>query len=155
MLEEKYIIEEKIKSICKKDSSFLQKGTVFDKITVLESGFYGSMLCGPVVFLGRTKRWEMLFSSGNGRYYFTVCGGWGVEDNCLYAMSIGEIRRDFKKPVTVKDIEHGINNPKEPRGVYSALAMKMELEADKEILKVLKNGRRIKHVQRKQTEKAD
>ena len=110
-------IEEKIKSICKKDSSFLQKGTVFDKITVLESGFYGSMLCGPVVFLGRTKRWGMLFSSGNGWYYFTVCGGWGVEDNCLYAMSIGEIRRDFKKPVTVKDIKHGINKTKEPSGV--------------------------------------
>ena len=155
MLEEKYIAEEKIKSICKKDSSFLQKGTVFDKITVLESGFCGSMLCGPVVFLGRTERWEMLFSSGNGRYYFTVRGGWGVEDNCLYAMSIGEIRRDFKKPVTVKDIEHGVNNPKEPRGVYSGFAMKMKLKADKEILKVLKKGRGIKYVQHKQTEKAD
>ena len=80
----------------------------------------------------------MLFSSGNGRYYFTVRDGWGVEDNCLYALSIGAIRRDFKKPVTVEEIESGVNNPKEPRGTYSALAIGMKLKDDKEILKVLK-----------------
>lgn len=122
MLSGKLITEEKIKAICKKDRTIFQKGAVFDKITVLNSDPCGSMLCGPVTFLGHTDSYEMLFSSGNGRYYFTVRDGWGVEDNCLYALSIGAICRDFKKPVTVEEIEFGVNNPKEPRGTYSALS---------------------------------
>ena len=101
------------------------------------------MLCGPVTFLGRTDSYEMLFSSGNGGYYFTVRDGWGVEDNCLYALSIGAIRRDFKKPVTIEEIESGVNNPKEPRGTYSALAIGMKLKDDKEILKVLKQYKTV------------
>ena len=72
----------------------------------------------------------MLFSSGNGRYYFTVRDGWGVEYNCLYALSIGAIRRDFKKPVTIEEIESGVNNPKESKSAYSALAIKMKLKDD-------------------------
>lgn len=138
MLSEKLIMEEKIKSICKNDRTLFQKGAVFGKITVLNSDLCGSMLCGPVTFLGHTDSYEMLFSSGNGRYYFTVREGWGVEDNCLYALSIGAILRDFKKPVTVEEIESGVNNPKEPRGTYSALAIGMKLKDDREILKVLK-----------------
>ena len=138
MLSEKLIMEEKIKSICKNDRTLFQKGAVFGKITVLNSDLCGSMLCGPVTFLGHTDSYEMLFSSGNGRYYFTVRDGWGVEDNCLYALSIGAIRRDFKKPVTIEEIESGVNNPKEPRGTYSALAIGMKLKDDREILKVLK-----------------
>ena len=42
-----------------------------------------------------------------------VRDGWGVEDNCLYALSIGAIRRDFKKPVTIEEIESCVNNPKD------------------------------------------
>ena len=143
MLSEKLIMEEKIKAICKNDRIVFQKGAVFDKITVLNSDPCGSMLCGPVTFLGCTDRYEMLFTSGNGRYYFTVRDGWGVEDNCLYALSIGAIRRDFKKPVTVEEIESGVNNPKEPRGTYSALAIGMKLKDDKEILKVLKQYKAV------------
>ena len=143
MLSEKLITEEKIKAICKNDRTLFQKGAVFDKITVLNSDHCGSMLCGPVTFLGHTDSYEMLFSSGNGRYYFTVRDGWGVEDNCLYASSIGAIRRDFKKPVTVEEIESGVNNPKEPRGTYSALTIGMKLKDDKEILKVLKQYKTV------------
>ena len=97
------------------------------------------MLCGPVTFLGHTDSYEMLFSSGNGRYYFTVRDGWGVEDNCFYALSIGEIKRDFKKAVSIEEIEHEINNPEEPRSTYSAMAIKMKLKDDIQILKVLKS----------------
>ena len=143
MLSGKLIIEEKIKAICKKDRTIFQKGAVFDRITVLNSDPCGSMLCGPVTFLGCTDCYEMLFTSGNGRYYFTVRDGWGVEDNCLYALSIGAIRRDFKKPVTVEEIESGVNNPKEPRGTYSALAIGMKLKDDKEMLKVLKQYKTV------------
>ena len=143
MLSGKLITEEKIKAICTKDRTIFQKGAVFDKITVLNSDPCGSMLCGPVTFLGCTDRYEILFTSGNGRYYFTVRDGWGVEDNCLYALSIGAIRRDFKKPVTVEEIESGVNNPKEPRGTYSALAIGMKLKDDKEILKVLKQYKTV------------
>lgn len=139
MLSETMKLKEKIISICKHDKTFLKKGSIFDKITVLKSGFYGSMLCGPVTFLGRTDSYEMLFSSGNGRYYFTVRDGWGVEDNYFYALSVGAIKRDFKKPVTIEEIEFSVNNPKEPRGAYSAAAIGMKLKDDKEILKVLKH----------------
>ena len=143
MLSEKLITEEKIKAICKNDKTLFQKGAVFDKITVLSSDHCGSMLCGPVTFLQHTDSYEMLFSSGNGRYYFTVRDGWGVEDNCLYALSIGAIRRDFKKPVAIEEIESGVNNPKEPRGTYSALAIGMKLKDDKEILKALKQYKTV------------
>ena len=139
MLSETMKLKEKIISICKHDKTFLKKGSIFDKITVLKSGFYGSMLCGPVTFLGRTDSYEMLFSSGNGRYYFTVRDGWGVEDNYFYALSVGAIKRDFKKPVTIEEIEFSVNNPKEPSGAYSAAAIGMKLKDDKEILKVLKH----------------
>ena len=64
MLSETMKLEEKIISICKHDKTFLRKGSTFDKITVLKSGFYGSMLCGPVTFLGHTDSYEKLFSSG-------------------------------------------------------------------------------------------
>ena len=143
MLSEKLITEEKIKAICKKDRTIFQKGAVFDKITVLNSDPCDSMLCSPVTFLGHTDSYEMLFSSGNGRYYFTVCDGWGVEYNCLYALSVGAICRNFKNPVTVEEIESGVNNPKEPRGTYSALAIGMKLKDDKEILKVLKQYKTV------------
>ena len=128
MLSEKLIMEEKIKSICKKDRTVFRRGMGFDGITVLNPGFCGSMLCGPVTFWGHTDQNEMLFSSGNGRYYFTVRDGWGVEDNCFYALSIGAIKRDFKKAVTIEEIEHEINNPEEPRSTYSAMAIKMKLK---------------------------
>lgn len=143
MLSEKLTMEEKIKAICKKDRTLFQKGAVFDKITVLNSDPCDSMLCGPVTFLGHTDSYEMLFSSGNGRYYFTVRDGWGVEDNCLYALSIGAIRRDFKKPVTVEEIESGVNNPKEPRGTYSALSIGMKLKDDREILNAPKQYKTV------------
>ena len=139
MLSETMKLKEKIISICKNNKTFLKKGSTFDKITVLKSGFYGSMLCGPVIFLGHTDSYEMLFSSGNGRYYFTVRDGWGVEDNCLYALSIGAIKRDFKKPVSIEEIEHEVNNPEEPKSTYSALSIKMKLKDDIQILKVLKS----------------
>jgi len=139
MLSETMKLKEKIICICKQDKTFLRKGSTFDKITVLKSGFYGSMLCGPVTFLGHTDSYEMLFSSGNGRYYFTVRDGWGVEDNCFYALSIGEIKRDFKKAVTIEEIEHEINNLEEPRSTYSAMAIKMKLKDNTQILKVLKS----------------
>lgn len=58
-------------------------------------------------------------------------------------LSIGAIRRDFKKPVTIEEIESGVNNPKEPRGTYSARAIGMKLKDDKEILKVLKQYKAV------------
>lgn len=139
MLSETMKLKEKIINICKYDKTPLRKGSTFDRITVLKSVFYGSMLCGPVTFLGHTDSYEMLFSSGNGRYYFTVRDGWGVEDNCFYALSIGSIKRDFKKPVTIEEIEHEVNNPEEPKSAYSALSIKMKLKDDMQILKVLKS----------------
>ncbi len=133
-------MEEKIKDICKKDQTVFEKGMIFEKIVVLNPRFCNPMLYGAVTFLGRTDRSELLFNSGNGRYYFTVCDGWGVENNFLYALSIGAIQRDFEKPVTVEDIEFEINHHKKPRSAYSALAMEKKLKDDIEILKVLKQS---------------
>ena len=137
MLSEKLIMEERMKSICKKDRTVFRRGMGYDGITVLNPGFCGSMLCGPVTFWGHTDQNEMLFSSGNGRYYFTVRDGWGVMDNHLYALSIGAIRRDYQRPVTVEDIESIVNSPKASRGAYAALTNAMKQKDDTEILKVL------------------
>ena len=99
----------------------------------------GSLLGGKADLLGQVAGRDQLFSSGNGRYYFTVRDGWGVEDNCLYALSIGAIKRDFQKPVSIEEIEHEINNPEVPKSTYSALSIKMKLKDDIQILKVLKS----------------
>ena len=63
MLSETMKLKEKIISICKNDKTFLKKGSTFDKITVLKSGFYGSMLCGPVTFLGHTDSYENVLNN--------------------------------------------------------------------------------------------
>lgn len=143
MLSEKIRQKERITDICKKDHTIFKTGTVFRAITVLDADCNDNMLCGPVIFHGYTDRGEMLLGSGDGRYYFSVRDGWGVEDNCLYALSIGAICRDFKKAVTVEDIEFSVNHPKEPKSTYSALAIGMKLKADKEILKVLKQYKTV------------
>lgn len=143
MLSEKIRQKERITDICKKDHTIFKTGTVFRAITVFDADCNDNMLCGPVIFHGYTDRGEMLLGSGDGRYYFSVCDGWGVEDNCLYALSIGAICRDFKKAVTVEDIEFSVNHPKEPKSTYSALAIGMKLKADKEILKVLKQYKTV------------
>ena len=135
-------MREKIAEICRRDKTRLAAGMAFDKIIVSDAEFYGAMLCGTVTFLGQTDSGEMLFCSGNGRYYFTVRGGWGVEDNCLYALALGGIRRDFKKAVTAEEIEFGVNNPQEPKGTYSALASAMRRDADRVILTVLRQVER-------------
>ena len=44
-----------------------------------------------------------------------------------------------KKPVTIEEIEHEINNPEEPKSTYSAVAIKMKLKDNTQILKVLKS----------------
>lgn len=143
MLSEKIRQKERITDICKKDHTIFKTGTVFRAITVLDADCHDDMLCGPVIFHGYTDRGEMLLGSGDGRYYFSVRDGWGVEDNCLYALSIGAICRDFKKSVTVEDIDFSVNHPKEPKSTYSALAIGMKLKADKEILKVLKQYKTV------------
>ena len=56
-------LKEKIICICKQDKTFLRKGLTIDKITVLKSGFYGSMLCGPVTFLGHTDSYENVLNN--------------------------------------------------------------------------------------------
>lgn len=138
MLSEKLIMQEKIAEICRRDKTRLAAGMTFDKIIVSDAEFYSAMLCGTVTFLGQTDSGEMLFCSGNGRHYFTVRSGWGVEGDCLYALALGGIRRDFKKAVTAEEIEFGVNNPQETKGTYSALARAMRREADKAILTVLR-----------------
>ncbi len=62
----KAIMKEKTKEICKNDRILFQEGMVFDKITILNPNFCGSMLCGSAAFPGRIDCYEMLFSSVNG-----------------------------------------------------------------------------------------
>ena len=139
MLSQELSDKEKIAEICKKDNTVFKKGMIFNKISVLRPDLCGSMLTPPVVFCGYTDKCELLFSSGNGRYYFSLCDGWGVQDGCLYALSVGEIRRDYKRTVTVDEIEYEAINPKEPKSAYGALAIRSKNRCDQKILKVLKS----------------
>ena len=139
MLSQKLLDKEKIIEICRKDNTVFKKGMVFNDIKVLYSDFCGSMLTPPITFCGYTDKNELLFSSGNGRYYFSLCDGWGVQNDCLYALSVGEIRRDYKRAVTVNEIEYEANNPKEPKSAYGALLIRAKNKCDQKILKVLKS----------------
>lgn len=135
MLSQKLLDKEKIMEICKKGHTIFKKGMVFKCIKVLNPDLCGSMLTPLVTFCGYTDKYELLFSSRNGRYYFSLCDGWGVQNDCLYALSVGEIRRDYKKPVTVDEIEYEAKNPKEPKSTYSALSIRAKTSVIKKFSK--------------------
>ena len=122
MLSQKLLDKEKIMEICKKDHTIFKKGMVFNCIKVLNPDLCSSMLTPPVTFCGYTDKYELLFSSGNGQYYFSLCDGWGVQDGCLYALSIGEIRRDYKRTVTKEIIAVNINDIAQDGGVLNCIS---------------------------------
>ena len=96
MLSSSLIQKNRIYSICEKSGDIL-KGDTFRGVRLAENEKYESIPGDAVVICcGKIEDDELLFCTADGRYYFSLCGGWGSEEGVLYGLSQG-IFFDFKQ----------------------------------------------------------
>lgn len=130
----------KIAEVCLSDSRAFSSGMTFDGVTIAETGCIAdkSILNGRITCHGITDSGELLVSTGNMRYFFTLKDGWGEENRRLYALSIG-FYIDFGTPVTVEHLEKMLSEPVKSKGVYAALAEQEKRKHIKTIISILKS----------------
>ena len=56
-----------------------------------------------IVCCGKISDEELLFRTGDGRFYFSICDGWGSRDGVLYGLQTG-LFHDFQHPTTAETI---------------------------------------------------
>lgn len=101
MLSPTIIRKRQILDICE-NSRDLFPGDKFQNIKIAETDdFVHLPLNTTIVCVGPLDANEMLFSAGDGRYYFTVIDGWGEKNNVLYGLEFGDYY-DFKHPTTTE-----------------------------------------------------
>lgn len=91
----------------------------------------------PIYVLGQLAEDELLVSTGNQRYFFSLKDGWGVENNHLAAVSCGFFM-DFGRSVTKEEIQVFAATPNNKKGTFSALAQQGRQEQMQKILSILK-----------------
>lgn len=91
----------------------------------------------PIYVLGQLAEDELLVSTGNQRYFFSLKDGWGVENNHLAAVSCGFFM-DFGRSVTKEEIRMFATLPHNKKGTFSALAEQGRQEQLQKILSILK-----------------
>ena len=137
MLSNKLKREDKIFSVCKKSGN-ISAGQTFKGIRLAdEDGIEDLRDCGlthtNTVCCGKISRDELLFRTEDGRYYFSVCDGWGEENGVLYGIEPG-IFYDFGHPTSVENIPTECRTALESctynswAGAMAAHAKKDELE---------------------------
>ena len=94
-MSQKSLNEKAIADICRK-SAKIKVGDSFRAVMLAEEDLLCPLPKGKVVFCGRTDE-EALFRSEDGRYYFSLIGGYGCEKGTLYGLEIG-LYHDFKHP---------------------------------------------------------
>ena len=105
MLSNKLKRENKIYSVCKKSGS-ITVGQTFKGIRLAnEDGMedYSALTHANTVCCGKASGDELLFRTEDGRYYFSVCDGWGEENGVLYGIELG-IFYDFGHPTSAESI---------------------------------------------------
>lgn len=93
------------------ESRDLWSGELFDRVVTAEQG------AGLTGIPADTKIWcvapvsesEMLFRTLDGRYYFSLCNGWGEKGSTLYGLEIG-IYFDFGHPTTQESLADEYKN---------------------------------------------
>ena len=91
-----------------------------------------------VCVLGIVYEHELLVSTKEQRYFFTLRDGWGVKDGYLYGMELGMFI-DFGHSVTREEIQKIADRPFKKNGVFAHMSEAMEKERMKTILKVMDN----------------
>ena len=105
MLSNKLKMEGKIYSVCKKSGSITAGQTLKGIRLADEDGMedYSALTYANTVCCGKVSGDEILFRTEDGRYYFSVCDGWGEENGVLYGIELG-IFYDFGHPTSVENI---------------------------------------------------
>lgn len=88
MLSEKIISKNYILFICA-ESDDIRPGDSFKSVEFIDRsrGFVPEQ--NDIICCGNISEEEMLFRSGDGRYYFSVKDGWGTKENKLYGIEKG------------------------------------------------------------------
>ena len=122
----------KIFEICRK-SPKIRPGDTFSGVIVsdddLDFNFKTTVIC-----CGKINRDEMLFKTEDGRYYFSLTGGWGTEKGILYGIET-EFCFDFKHPTDPSALEQECQNA---LGTYSTWGGAMAYSFRKNRLETIK-----------------
>ena len=105
MLSNKLKRKDKIYSVSKKSGN-IAAGQTFKGIRLAdEDGMedYSALTHANTVCCGNVSGDELLFRTEDGRYYFSVCDGWGEENGVLYGIELG-IFYDFGHPTSAESI---------------------------------------------------
>ncbi len=129
----------KINSICLMDTHPLKKGIRFKELTVLnkERIIDGILSSDSFYCHGISNGEELLLSTSDNRYYFTIKDGWGAVKDHLYAISIG-MCIDFKTPTSTEDMEQILSQQMNPKSTFGAIAENGKRKKIQKILSILK-----------------
>ena len=99
MLSKSILWQKRVTSICERSGDILP-GARFNGARLADSWDYDFIPAGEtVICCGKIRTDELLFRTEDGRYYFSLCDGWGEEEGVLYGLRRG-IFHDFKHPTT-------------------------------------------------------
>ena len=89
-------------SICQKSGDIAQN-TVFKSVKIADNGIITEKLASKkIICCGNVSDDEKVFRTEDGRYYFSVCDGWGNDSDMLYGLRT-HIFHDFGHPTTFED----------------------------------------------------
>ncbi|MCR4615639.1 MAG: hypothetical protein K5756_05770 [Clostridiales bacterium] len=102
MLSKDIIRKNSIYSVCEKSGRILP-GDKFKGVHIADNSSDSYLKRIPddagIICCGCIDDSEILFRTENGRFYFSVCDGWGESDGVLYGLNSG-VFFDFKHPTT-------------------------------------------------------
>lgn len=95
----------RIYAVCESSGDILP-GETFRGIHLAERDdrLPSALIRAKLICCGNISDDELLFRSEDGRYYFSVCDGWGTKNGALYGLEVG-IFHDFQHPTTVETIQ--------------------------------------------------
>ena len=135
MLSKSLIRKNCVCSICEKSEDILP-GEIFTGVRLADRDEFNSIpAVVTVVCCGKINNHELLFRTGNGRFYFSVRDGWGEEDGVLYGLRQG-FCHDFKHPTTAETI---IEECDAAVGTYHTWGGAMAYQSRKHTLDVIRS----------------
>lgn len=102
MLSGNMIRKSRVYAICER-SGDVQVGSVFSFVVIAAPNSFRSLPDTAVVCCGRDSSGWPLFRTVDGRYYFSLTGGYGEEDGILYGLDVG-LYYDFGHPTDEANI---------------------------------------------------
>ena len=144
MLSEKITLRNRVLFICAV-SDELRPGDSFKSVEFIDRsrGFIPEQ--NDIICCGNISDEEMLFRSGDGRYYFSVKDGWGAKDDKLYGVEKGFFV-DFYHSTTEETVISECKTRIDACGYNSwigAMAFYAKKDALKKIMSVMKKKNEI------------